>query len=285
MLNDQTRHEIVVINPDVEVRFYLSEDEGSFVTPHWHNSLEMVYVIEGSIEVTCENYRRLVKPGEFILINSRNIHSVLSIKNKALVLQIPKEMLERFIPEIEMYYFEVDMNPVKETEKTRLKRVKEIFMDMYVVYDIRPEGYLLKFNSLLYDLLYYLRHSYSERLGKRQIDKKNKYLAHITEVMEHIKRHYKEPLHIPDIAKKFGYHPDYLARIFRRYMGMTIVDYLYAVRIQHVYRELMDTDKFINQILDENGCQNYRVAMRVFKEKYGCTPKEKRIQIKKTNSE
>ena len=28
------RHEIVSRNPDIEVRFYLSEDPGSYVTPH-----------------------------------------------------------------------------------------------------------------------------------------------------------------------------------------------------------------------------------------------------------
>ena len=44
------RHEIVAANTDIEARFYLSVDEGSFVTPHWHNSLEMVYMLEGSME-------------------------------------------------------------------------------------------------------------------------------------------------------------------------------------------------------------------------------------------
>ena len=39
------RHEIVSVNPDIEARFYLSIDLGSYVPPHWHASLELVYMI------------------------------------------------------------------------------------------------------------------------------------------------------------------------------------------------------------------------------------------------
>lgn len=74
------RHEIVSRNPDVEVRFYLSVDEGSYVTPHWHESIEMVYVIEGKITVGLENRRVVVKEDEFNIINSRTVHSVLGEK-------------------------------------------------------------------------------------------------------------------------------------------------------------------------------------------------------------
>lgn len=54
------RHEIVSRNPDVEVRFYLSVDEGSYVAPHWHDSLELVYMLEGSITVTTENQKNVL---------------------------------------------------------------------------------------------------------------------------------------------------------------------------------------------------------------------------------
>ena len=52
MENNSIRHEIVSSNPDIDVRFYLSEDSGSYVAPHWHNSLELVYMIEGSMLTT-----------------------------------------------------------------------------------------------------------------------------------------------------------------------------------------------------------------------------------------
>lgn len=249
------RHEIVAANTDIEARFYLSVDEGRFVTPHWHNSLEMVYMLEGSMEVSWENHRT----------------------------QVPEEVLKKFVPEIWRYSFSVPIRPESREEQVILEKVKRIFLEMQQIYENRPEGYLLKFNSLLYELLYELLQSCSEKLGEKQISQNNRHLAEITEVMHEIKDRYKEQIYISGLAEQLGYHPDYLARIFRRYTGMTIKEYVYAVRIQHVYRDLADTENSIGEIFAAHGCPNYRVAMRVFKEKYGCTPKEKRQERKSRN--
>lgn len=277
------RHEIVAANTDIEARFYLSVDDGSFVTPHWHNRLEMVYMLEDSMEVSWENRRTQVHPGDVALVNSRVIHSVRSSQNKALVLQVPEEVLKKFVPEIWRYSFFVPVHPESRAEQAVLEKMKGIFLEMQQIYENRPEGYLLKFNSLLYDLLYELLQSCSEKLGERQISQNNRHLAEITAIMQEIKDRYKEQVPISSLAEQWGYHPDYLARIFRRYTGMTITEYVYAVRIQHVYRDLADTENSIGEIFAAHGCQNYRVAMRVFKEKYGCTPKEKRQERKSRN--
>ena len=100
------RHEIVTSNPDVDVRFYLSKDEGSYVSPHWHNSLEIVYVIKGKVVL---NLPRGVKvtasDGEFFMANPREIHSVLAEKNEALVLQIPQRFYDKYVPSMHQRSF------------------------------------------------------------------------------------------------------------------------------------------------------------------------------------
>lgn len=76
MINNEIRHEIVSSNPDIEVRFYLSVDEGSYVAPHWHNSLELVYMLEGSMTTQFENnVRQTIEAGEISVVNPRVIHS------------------------------------------------------------------------------------------------------------------------------------------------------------------------------------------------------------------
>ena len=96
--NEKTRHEMVISNPDVDVRFYLSKDEGSYVTPHWHDSLELVYVIKGCVTLNLPHgISQTAHSNEFFLANPREIHSVLSEKNEALVLQIPQKFYEKFL--------------------------------------------------------------------------------------------------------------------------------------------------------------------------------------------
>lgn len=274
------RHEIVSRNPDIEARFYLSIDEGSYVTPHWHDSLEMVFMLEGSITVTYEGKKNILYANDFNVINSRVVHSVLSANNRALVLQIPKEVLKKYIPDIDFYIFYVDMHPQNAVDQTKLEKIRKIFHDMYIIYDIQPEGYLLKFNSLLYDLLFTLIHSYATRITEKSLDKDYKYLERLNEMITYIKEHYYGKFSVSEMAQKFGYSEDYMARFFKKQTGMTIIDYLYAYRVTKVYQDLIHTEKTINDIFEQHGCTNYRVSMKVFKELYGCTPKEKRKQIK-----
>ena len=87
MADYEVHHEIVASNQDVDVRFYLSVDQGSYVAPHWHNSLEIIYMLEGSMHVKMEDREKEVQAGDICLLNSREIHSFRSTKNKSLVLQ------------------------------------------------------------------------------------------------------------------------------------------------------------------------------------------------------
>lgn len=284
-MDNNIRHEIVSSNPDIEVRFYLSEDKGSYVAPHWHNSLELVYMIEGSMVTQFENnVQQTLHAGEFSVVNPRVIHSVTAAENKALVLQIPNQLLEKYIPAHDFLEFHVDMYPENPVDITRLERLKKIFTDMYIVYDICPDAYLLKFNSLLYDLLYTLVHSYSVRLTDKDISRRKRSVNKLKEVMRYIESHHAEKIVMEDIAEYFGYNPDYLSRLFKKHLGLTVMQYLYEIRLNRIIRDLGETDLSIQEIFERHGCTNHKYTMHLFKERFNCTPKEKRRAIR-DNSE
>ena len=94
--------------------------------------------------------------------------------------------------------------------QTRLERIRKIFTEMQVIYDVRPEGYLLKFNSLLYDLLFMLIHSYSHKIIRKNFDREYKYLERLNEIMTYLKDHHREKVMLPELAERFGYNEDYL---------------------------------------------------------------------------
>ncbi len=281
MDKDSIRHEIVSHNPDIDVRFYLSVDGGSYVPPHWHNSLELVYMLEGSMTVIYEDKRVKINPTEISIVNPRVIHAVSSVKNKALVLQIPNSIFEKYVPNYNLIRFNADINPKNAVDKTKLDRLKKIFYDMYIVYDVRPNAYLLRFNSLLYDLLYSLVHSYSYYISEKAAEYENKKLDKIKDMMFYIEKNHKEKISTNNVASAFGYNSDYAARIFKEAIGMTMTQYLYEIRLNEVNNDLHFEDKTISDILEYHGCTNYKYFMKLFKERYGCTPKKKREEYLK----
>ncbi len=281
MDKDSIRHEIVSHNPDIDVRFYLSVDGGSYVPPHWHNSLELVYMLEGSMTVIYEDKRVKINPTEISIVNPRVIHAVSSVKNKALVLQIPNSIFEKYVPNYNLIRFNADINPKNVVDKTKLDRLKKIFYDMYIVYDVRPNAYLLRFNSLLYDLLYSLVHSYSYYISEKAAEYENKKLDKIKDMMFYIEKNHKEKISTNNVVSAFGYNSDYAARIFKEAIGMTMTQYLYEIRLNEVNNDLHFKNKTINDILEYHGCTNYKYFMKLFKERYGCTPKKKREEYLK----
>lgn len=275
------RHEIVSHNPDIDVRFYLSVDGGSYVPPHWHNSLELVYMLEGSMTVIYEDKRVKINPTEISIVNPRVIHAVSAVKNKALVLQIPNSIFEKYVPNYDLIRFNADINPKNAVDKTKLDRLKKIFYDMYIVYDVRPNAYLLRFNSLFYELLYTLVHSYSYYISEKTAEYENKKLDKIKDMMFYIEKNHKEKISTNNVASAFGYNSDYAARIFKEAIGMTMTQYLYEIRLNEVNNDLHFEDKTISDILEYHGCTNYKYFMKLFRERYGCTPKKKREEYLK----
>lgn len=279
MKNREARHEIVFSNSDIDVRFYLSADDGGYVPPHWHDHIEIIYMLEGEIQIQCETREMHVKAEELIVLNSKEIHSIWSTKNQALVLQVSDKILEKYVPDYELLQFQVVQKPKHPAEVTKLEQLKKICHDMYVIYEIRPDGYLLKFNSLLYDLLFTLVHSYSVKLVEKEVSRNHKNREKMKEILTYLDKYHGEVLTVQSVAEHFNYNPDYLSRLMKKQIGMTVSEYLYEIRINYIYYDLMNTQDFINEIFERHGCTNYRVTMRWFKKRYGCTPKEKRASI------
>lgn len=281
MNQEMIPHEIVLSNPDIEVRFFPLESREHYVAPHWHNSLEFIYMIEGTMITQFENnVRQMYKGGEFSVVNPRAIHSVKVSENKALVLQIPSAFMEKYVPFHDFLEFSVGMHPENEEDILRLEKLKKIFTDMHSVYDTRPDAYLLRFNSLLYDLLYTLVHHYSVRLTDNDITRRNRSINKVRDIMRYIEKHHAEKIVMEDIASHFGYNPDYLAKFFKKYLGLTVMQYLYEVRLNRIVRDLQETDLSIGDIFEKHGCTNYKYTMQLFRERYKCTPKEKRKELK-----
>ena len=44
----QTRQEHITLQPNRSIEFRVTDDFGSFSPPHWHDALEIIYILEGS---------------------------------------------------------------------------------------------------------------------------------------------------------------------------------------------------------------------------------------------
>lgn len=270
---EQMVYEIIEVPETTKVKFYTSVDPGSFIPSHWHPAVEIIYMLEGELTVSVESNVRLLKAGECILINPNVRHwTKCTSPNTAILFQIPLEFIRIYIPEIEQLVFVLDENTDHAVRKTKVEMFKETLGQMRVVDEIRPDGYLLRFNSLLFEVLFQLYHNFSVKVFRAERKQQVKERERLQTILDYIGKNYSRPISIEEIAGVACLQSGYFCRFFKKNMGTTFLEYQNELRLSYIYQDLINTVDPIHQILERHGFTNYKLFRRVFYEHFGDTP-------------
>ncbi|HEX9757748.1 MAG TPA: AraC family transcriptional regulator [Nitrospiria bacterium] len=96
----------------------------------------------------------------------------------------------------------------------------------------------------------------------------------IRNVVDHVKEHFSQDLKLAVVGLRFGYHPDYLCRKFKKEMGIPFHEFILKVRVQKAICLLMESEKGIKEISFEVGFSRPEVFSRAFRRMAGCSPRE-----------
>jgi AraC-like DNA-binding protein len=148
------------------------------------------------------------------------------------------------------------------------------------IYEKKQDAYLLKFYALLFKLLYTLITDFSVKMSGSEHGKSEKYMERLTQILNYININYAKDCTMQEVANEMNLNSSYFSRFFKKYMGLTFMDYLQEVRIEHVFQDMMKTDYNITDICQRNGFANYRIFSTKFKERFGLTPGRKLKEVR-----
>jgi len=94
----------------------------------------------------------------------------------------------------------------------------------------------------------------------------------INEIQDWIHSHSSSLITINDLAKQFNFSERNLKRRFTQATGISINRYVQEVRIDRAKKQLLATDKTVNEISEEVGYENSSFFSRLFKKSTGLTP-------------
>lgn len=277
-------HEQIQYQPETGMLFEIYDTDGFFNSKHWHNGLEIIYLIAGGMTLNICESNYMLKPGGFIVVNSKTIHSVICReKGRHLLLQIPYEILEKSISNIDIIKFNCYSAPAASDGNGNNAGVRETLEKLKSLFEApRDDGYILMFNSLVYELLYKLVKGFKSSADPALKKKTDRNIQRLGVVLQYARQHYAENITLQDAAEAVALNREYFARFFRKYMGMTFMEYVFAIRLEHVYYDIANTDYTIGSIADKHGfCHNYKLFVKKFKEQYGCSSGEVRKRSRK----
>lgn len=248
------------------IRFEVVEDVNFYSPFHWHNHIEILYVLEGKIDFKVEQRKYLLTEGDMIIINSEIIHSSkLCGHARYILLQVPLSAFEGVYDEIENVVLKE-----KPTNEESEKLFSYLSLMLKSVDDQRQEN-KIKFISLLYDFFYLLLTSY--KVEQKKSGMSSYYgINRISPIMTYVEKEFRNKITLSEVAEILNVTPEHMCRLFKKYTDMTFNEYLMSLRISAFYQMLQNTNQKISVILEECGITNYKVFIREFKKTFGKTP-------------
>lgn len=267
------RYEAIKYPSKEDVFFNVLWHNRDYTAPHWHNGLEILYLLEGSEDCYLGEEECIrMKKGDFLVINSRVVHSVQCPRQcREMLIQIPYPMMKRFIPQIDGLEFVCEkITGKKQRMDTFL--VESALSTLAELHPFQSPEETLEFYSQIYHLLAVLVKDFSVSVTSDKMEISEKYMERLGMITSYVKEHYMEEISLQEIARLVSLNPDYFTRFFKKYMGMTFLDYVNSVRMEHVVRDLQRTDLSVQKLLEIHGFTNYKLFMKMYKSRFESTP-------------
>ena len=93
------------------------------------------------------------------------------------------------------------------------------------------------------------------------------------DILEYIQKNYAQNIEVNQLAKLYYTTASYIARVFKKNMGTSVLAYLHGIRIKNAIDMLENTDFGIKEIAERSGYENLNNFYMHFKKLTGMTPK------------
>lgn len=277
-----SRYEIVPKDEFLPIRFFTSFDRRlTRVAPHWHDYIEIIYLLSGKLELIINTHQFSLFPNDMIIIGSNHIHSTCSndLETSAFVLQISMTFLKNNSTMYSHILFDKIINS-HDDASGKLYYLKHLFKEFSAIEGIYNEYGNLKRTALLYDTLAVLIQYYSGSPTQSATQLKHSVYKYLNIIIDFISANYHQRVTLDEIAKQAGFTKYYLSRFFSKYVGMTVGEYITMLRLDEAYTLVLNSDLSLADISDYCGFANYPIFIKNFKNAYHMTPSNLRTTRK-----
>ena len=102
-------------------------------------------------------------------------------------------------------------------------------------------------------------------------------------VLEYVTEKYSDPMmNVSSVADHFDISIAYLSRVFKKYHGINISEYITGYRLDRA-KELLGDGKMVGEVVELCGFGSLRTFLRVFKSVEGITPGQYKSSVSKEN--
>jgi len=230
---------------------------------HWHEHIEIHYVMKGHFSVRCENETVTVEEDSFAIINSNELHQGVGGDCTRAFMIVPPSFLGKRNVIIKRH--------IKDGY------LSELFNRMIAEFDSPDEytpealnGYSRLFMTHLY------RNYVYESINESRYDSYSERTIGLNMAVKYIHDNYNKEISLDDLARLTNFSKYYFCSLFREFTGESFREYQNRLRIRRATELLRDTVLSVTDIAFACGFNDSNYFSRKFKQITGRTPSEAR---------
>lgn len=246
---------------------------------HWHNEIEFLLVLEGSISIRVGEEVYYLKENDVILVNNNELHSTRRTidENVLLAVQINPIFYNNIFPDFSKVKFNCKSFEYGEERQETFDIIRHYIAKIVWELNKKDLGYQLRIASHL-NLLgeHLLNNCDYELVEDDDAEIRDTDLARLQRIIEYVNKNYYKKITLKDIAEREHLNYYYLSHFIKDKMGMSFQGYLNTVRLYKAVKMLITTDMSIIDISNASGFANINSFNNLFRDTYNCTPTEYR---------
>ncbi len=306
----------ILSDREFPVQLFLNRfhEKGWYFKEHWHEHLELHYVLEGEALFRLNKTDIYARKGDLVIANSNVLHGGYcdgSIKVLVLIFEMSalageladrniifhslvkadanieeimtviyqeyqnKNLGYRLVCKGEILKELADRNIIFHSLVKADANIEEIMTVIYQEYQNKNLGYRLVCKGEILKLIAYLARQYTAQvLTDSESDKRKKRLERLNTVLNFIQNHYMEPISNGDMARVIHLSEDRFNHLFKESMGMAPLQYVNEVRLKKAMNLLKKKEGTVAEIAAMVGYTDYNHFGRQFRKMFGATPSE-----------
>jgi len=250
---------------------------------HYHEYLEILYVVSSSLSVTVNKHEYEVNSGDMLILIPGDVHSMTTRKGcRYICLQSDTDFLfSSALTNSDLHY----IMPYTLANNTQARLFKASVIDSTTIpkrlYDIvaeyseRKNFYKLAIRGSLSEIaLYVFRHWDSLTDAEGANKNRPHYPAKLEEAIKYIDLHYAEDLTAEQLAAVSKMSYSYFSRFFKSSMGQSFSEYLNYTRIKNAEKLLLRNELTVSDVAEAVGFSNTSYFIAQFKKQLHITPKK-----------
>lgn len=256
---------------------------------HRHNYAELVYMCCGSTtHIINDTEKILLQEGDLLFLNQAATHEILPAGKDDIAVNfiILPEFFDRTLSMMEqenvLRSFLISTLTGRDSQITYLHFQSNKILPIHNLIEnmvwnlIGKKPGINTINQITMGLLFMNLSLFADSMTTNQSGNYEQDL--IFRILKYIETHYKNGT-LTDISTQIKLPPYYVSRLLKKYTGQTFTELLQRQKLQQAVYFLSQTTLPTDDIIQAVGYNNSSFFYRIFRDKYGCSPKEYRTRV------